>query len=254
MAGLLLFLQDDTQKLVPVEVGVEATVADVIAAAGPQFANTTLSYQGEALKASDVLADLGVCPQSVIQASGGLAWKWEQIGKAAERSEESKVFTLVKESPDYTVGTGSVVFRAGSNTTWRVIIKGPKRTDMGVFVDSEFDGNLDIHMRGRPKAWLWHLVDEKAVYYGVQVNGGWKEQPEYNKELDRKACEKLAGEDHLYEFQLTYGEQEGTLSAWHKDIVTGAVIRALPPIDGIPDGVRFFWCLDYPGASVHIAP
>eukprot|EP01065_Artemidia_motanka_P010083 TRINITY_DN1528_c0_g1_i1.p1 TRINITY_DN1528_c0_g1~~TRINITY_DN1528_c0_g1_i1.p1 ORF type:complete len:328 (+),score=92.17 TRINITY_DN1528_c0_g1_i1:69-1052(+) len=70
MAGLTLFVQSHTGTKHPVDLLPTATVADLRQAAEEAGAGTALVYQGERLTDDQMmLADLGICPEAVVEAS-----------------------------------------------------------------------------------------------------------------------------------------------------------------------------------------
>eukprot|EP01065_Artemidia_motanka_P007988 TRINITY_DN1399_c0_g1_i1.p1 TRINITY_DN1399_c0_g1~~TRINITY_DN1399_c0_g1_i1.p1 ORF type:complete len:283 (+),score=53.60 TRINITY_DN1399_c0_g1_i1:69-851(+) len=131
--GLQIFVQDLVGQTC-LDLSPDATVADVIAELEREGKRGQLTWQGQAVQPTASLADLGVCPESVMTLSPATA-DWEEPATADVRVERvhadgavgsrvarvarssARAFVLGPEAPLHTAWEWEVVVPAGSHSS-----------------------------------------------------------------------------------------------------------------------------------------
>eukprot|EP01065_Artemidia_motanka_P007990 TRINITY_DN1399_c0_g1_i3.p1 TRINITY_DN1399_c0_g1~~TRINITY_DN1399_c0_g1_i3.p1 ORF type:complete len:273 (+),score=23.55 TRINITY_DN1399_c0_g1_i3:58-876(+) len=183
--GLQIFVQDLVGQTC-LDLSPDATVADVIAELEREGKRGQLTWQGQAVQPTASLADLGVCPESVMTLSPATA-AWEDPRSADVKVEwahadggsrvsrvshqgSRRMFVLGPEAPLHTAWEWEVLIASVDKQKCRNLYVGVTSPD----VDLEVAGSRGLHgvTKALTRASMWMLVNDSCwTSVGTEPDG-----------------------------------------------------------------------------------
>eukprot|EP01065_Artemidia_motanka_P044103 TRINITY_DN6225_c0_g1_i2.p1 TRINITY_DN6225_c0_g1~~TRINITY_DN6225_c0_g1_i2.p1 ORF type:complete len:216 (+),score=27.45 TRINITY_DN6225_c0_g1_i2:59-706(+) len=163
--GLLIFVRSDVGgETVGIDLSPDACVNDVEQELAARGLRGTLMWQGEPVRPRDSLADLGVCPESVMQLT---MWRveWVRVSDCCEVKDLSTV-SLLPDPTQRGMALGPARPHNSEDWVWELTVAGEQQSNFYVGVTRpDFDlGCGGTGLYGRSK-----LVLQSEIW--VTVNG-----------------------------------------------------------------------------------